>query len=73
MVTVEQIVEQAKTLDAAARRELVKLLVDTPGVDESSPRRRHLTELRGLEKEIWVDIDAQDYVDELRDEWDRPS
>jgi hypothetical protein len=72
MVTVAQIIEQAKTLDAAARRELVKQLVDTLGVEER-PRQRSLTELRGLGKEIWADIDAQDYVDGLRDEWDKSS
>jgi hypothetical protein len=73
MVTVAQIIEQAKTLDAAARRELVKQLVDTLGEDATSSRQRSLTELRGLGKEIWADIDAQDYVDGLRDEWDKSS
>jgi hypothetical protein len=28
-------------------------------------------ELHGLGAEIWQNIDAQRYVDELRDEWDR--
>jgi len=27
-------------------------------------------ELHGLGKEIWQDIDAQEYVNHLRDEWD---
>ena len=34
-------------------------------------RKRDLTELRGLGKEIWAGIDAQEYVNEMRDEWDR--
>ncbi|MEN9935409.1 MAG: hypothetical protein RLZZ387_1988 [Chloroflexota bacterium] len=29
-------------------------------------------ELHGLGAEIWRGIDAQAYVNELRDEWDRP-
>ena len=33
-------------------------------------KRRQLTELRGLGKEVWGGIDAQAYVDEIRDEWD---
>ena len=34
--------------------------------------KRHLTELRGLGKEIWGGLDAQAYVNEMRDEWDQP-
>ena len=29
--------------------------------------------LHGLGKEIWECIDAQDYVNELRQEWERPA
>ena len=35
-------------------------------------RKRQLTELRGLGKEVWGGIDAQEYVNEMRDEWDQP-
>ena len=34
------------------------------------PRRRSLMELEGLGAEIWQGIDAQEYVDQLRSEWD---
>ncbi len=30
-----------------------------------------VTELRGLGKEVWQGTDAQQYVDDLRTEWDR--
>lgn len=39
---------------------------------EEPRRKRQLTELRGLGKEIWAGIDAQEYVNEMRDEWDQP-
>jgi hypothetical protein len=32
--------------------------------------QRSLMELHGLGKEIWEGIDAQEYVNELRKEWD---
>jgi hypothetical protein len=32
-------------------------------------RRRSILELRGLGKEIWQDIDAQDYIDQERASW----
>jgi hypothetical protein len=31
----------------------------------------HWRDLRGLGKEIWRGVDAQTYVNELRDEWER--
>ena len=33
-------------------------------------QRRSIMELRGLGKEIWQGVDAQKYVDSLREEWD---
>ena len=37
-------------------------------IDASSPHS--ITELRGLGKEIWHGIDAQEYVDHERASWD---
>jgi len=39
--------------------------------DEDEPPQRSILELRGLGAEIWRGVDAQQYVDELRDEWER--
>jgi hypothetical protein len=32
-------------------------------------RRRSILELRGLGREIWQDMDAQDYIDQERASW----
>jgi hypothetical protein len=69
-MTVAELLEQAKVLSAHERKELVKLLVDSLDVAEAPRRQRSLLELRGLGKEIWEGIDAQEYVNQLRDEWD---
>ena len=70
-MTLTEILQQAKTLSGQERKELVKLLVDSLDVPEAAPRQqRCLSELRGLGKEIWEGIDAQEYVDQLRSEWD---
>jgi hypothetical protein len=71
MMTIAEIMQQARTLSVQERKELVKLLVDTLDVADESYGKRSLRELRGLGKEIWEGIDAQAYVDQLRDEWDR--
>jgi DNA-binding PucR family transcriptional regulator len=71
-MTVVEILEQAQALNQQERKELVKLLVDSLDVkeEESTTKKRSLLELRGLGAEIWEGIDAQEYVNQLRDEWD---
>lgn len=69
-MTVAEIIEQAKTLNVQERKLLVKMVVDTLDVAETLPRQRRLSELRGLGKEVWEGIDAQEYVNQLRSEWD---
>jgi hypothetical protein len=73
-MTMAEILQQAKTLSLQERKEPVKLLIDSLEVADAAPRRqRRLSELRGLGKEIWHGIDAQAYVNQLRNEWnERP-
>ena len=73
-MTMAEILHQAKTLSLQERKELVKLLIDSLDVPDAAPRQqRRLSELRGLGKEIWQGIDAQEYVNRLRNEWnERP-
>jgi len=41
------------------------------GEEEKQPQnRRSVMELHGLGAEIWEGIDAQEYVNQLRDEWE---
>lgn len=74
-MSINEIVEQARKLSQEEQKELIKLLVDALAVSDASashpPRKARLSDLRGLGAEIWRDIDAQDYVDGLRNEWDQ--
>jgi len=69
-MTLAEILQQANALSGPERKELVKLLVDSLDVPEAARQQRRLSELRGLGKEIWEGIDAPEYVDQLRGEWD---
>ncbi len=71
-MSVQEIVETARTLSVDEQKQLIKLLVDLLTEPKSPPRKRSLLELRGLGKEIWDGVDAQQYVDQQRDEWDAP-
>ncbi|MBM4256479.1 MAG: hypothetical protein FJ147_11370 [Deltaproteobacteria bacterium] len=71
--TAEQVYEQQiKLLSATERLRLVEIIardLSTTTVTEQ-PRQRSLLELEGLGAELWQEIDAQEYVNELRKEWD---
>lgn len=73
-VNIEQLYTQhIKTLPAEDRLRLLAVIArDLAAVDSTTePRERSLLELEGLGAEIWLGIDAQPYVDEMRDEWER--
>ncbi|CAG0970748.1 MAG: hypothetical protein IAE83_14370 [Anaerolinea sp.] len=72
MVTVLDILEEIRSLTLEERKQLMRLMVDTLTEPEQNMQGKHnLRELRGLGKEIWEGIDAQDYVNQQRDEWDQ--
>ncbi len=62
------VLAQAQKLSRDERKELVKLLIDS--LDDAPLAKRSITELRGLGKEIWQGIDAQEYINQIRSEWD---
>ena len=70
MVILDRLYEQQiRPLPAAARLQLVSRIVEDLIEDAPSARRR-ITELRGLGKEIWQDVDAQRHVNDLRSGWE---
>ncbi len=65
--------QQIKPLPRAMRLQLLaRIAQDLATIDEADEPERSLLELEGLGAEIWQGIDAQQYVNELRDEWERP-
>ncbi len=69
-MSVNEVLLQAKALSLDERKELVKTLIDLNAEEDNRPKRS-LRELRGIAAGILKGSDAQAYVDELRDEWDR--
>ena len=62
----EALIEAAKHLSDEERKKLVEAL--HPSSD--APQPRHITEMRGLGKDLWQELDAQDYLNAERDSWD---
>lgn len=73
-MTVEEIYERhIKPLSAAERLRLLAMTAQDLAQQPAEPTaksKRSIMELHGLGKEIWEGIDAQEYVNELRKEWD---
>jgi hypothetical protein len=68
-MTLEAIVKEIRALPVEERKHLITVIVDSL-TEVAQPARNHsLRELRGLGKEIWAGIDAQEYVHRERDEW----
>jgi hypothetical protein len=64
--------QQIKPLPPAIRLQLLARIAQDLAAPAQERRDRSIMELHGLGAEIWQGIDAQQYVNELRDEWDRP-
>lgn len=73
-MTAEEVYQQhIKPLPRAERLRLMAMTAqEMAGQSEvlADKPKRNLMELHGLGKEIWGGIDAQEYVNELRKEWD---
>lgn len=69
--TVEEIYQQyIKPLpDAEKLRLIAKVAENLAEIEEARPKR-DIMDLHGLGAEIWQGVDAQEYVDELRNEWE---
>ena len=74
MSKIEELYQQhIKLLLPAERLRLVELIAHdlvAQRAESAEKPKRSIMELHGLGKEIWEGIDAQEYVNELRKEWD---
>ena len=64
---VEALIEAAKHLAPEDRERLMRVLLPRA---EPNVRKHRITEIRGLGKDIWHGVDAQEYVNAERDSWD---
>ncbi len=71
MQTAEEVYQQhVKPLPNREKLRLIAKVSNDLAETETEKPKRSLLELEGLGKEIWEGVDAQEYVNELRNEWD---
>ena len=59
-----------KPLPREAQLRLLAKVAENLAATSDEPAKHSLLELEGLGAEIWEGIDAQEYINELRAEWD---
>lgn len=72
-MTVREYNDVLVRVSTLSQREKVDLLVELARQVRDNSRthtKRSIMELEGLGKEIWANVDAQEYVDQERDAWD---
>jgi hypothetical protein len=62
--------EQIAPLSAEQKLRLIAKIAEALENEVEERPRRSIMELHGLGAEIWRGIDAQEYVNQLRSEWD---
>jgi len=73
-MTLEGIMEEVRTLTIAERKRLISAIIDTLTEPSAVPqKKRSILEFEGVGAEMWQGIDAQEYVNKLRSEWDNRS
>ncbi len=66
----EQLLAQARLLEPADQLRLLEGLAALLRQRLSQSGHHHITALRGLGREVWQGIDAQEYVHQERAAWD---
>jgi hypothetical protein len=73
MMTLEEIKLGVRDLSVEQHKQLIAFIVDLLAErkeSEPAPKKRSILEFEGVGAEIWQGIDAQEYLNELRNEWD---
>ena len=74
-MSIEMLMEEIRTMSVAERKKLISAIVDTltDVTSEPTPKKRSILEFEGVGAEMWQGVEAQEYVNKLRDEWDEHS
>ena len=69
-MSVQEVIEQARQLTQAQRVELMHALIDLLSEPTQEEKGYDLSDLEGIAAHLADGTDAQEYVNQLRSEWD---
>ena len=67
--TYQEVLSQVERLSPDDQLRLVEQLSGKLRREMATTKAHRITELKGLGKEIWEEIDVQQYIDQERDSW----
>ena len=70
-LTYEEILAGVRKLEPVEQLRLLETLAVLVRQRVTAGRQHSILELRGLGKEIWEGVDAQEYVNQERESWNR--
>lgn len=71
-MSIEEIIEQVKHLPRQEQRSLMKLLMDVViPTDLTQEKPFSVLDFKGIAQHLADNVDPQDFIDNLRDEWDK--
>lgn len=65
-ISVEEVLHEIKKLPGPAKLELIEKVAQGLRLEAGTKHERDWNQLYGLGKGLWSDLDAQDYVNQLR-------
>ena len=68
--TYQNILVQIKQLNVLEQLRLLEAIAQSVQRGTAPKSQRSIRELRGLGKEVWKSLDAQEYVNQERDSWE---
>jgi hypothetical protein len=69
-MSVQEIVAQVRHMSRAERTQLMHELVDVMNLPAPQEKPYNIMDFRGIGSELADGMDAQEYVNQLRSEWD---
>jgi hypothetical protein len=70
-MSVQEMLQEARSLSTEERKELMKGLVDLLTEAPQTKVKRRISEFRGLGAHLYDGTDAQEHVSQMREEWDK--
>ena len=65
-----KIIKEIKDLPVQHQKKILDIVQLLKRGIQSTPKKHNITELKGCGKEIWKGINAQKYINKLREEWE---
>ncbi len=65
----KKIIREIRTLPVQQQKKILEVVLLLKTGIKTSHKKHSITELKGCGKKIWKEIDAQEYVNKLREDW----